>query len=281
MQQTSGRLAALAFCGLTLAPFGLTGCRERPPEPALQPAAGSPASPVASDAEWAWLQQAKQTLDQKRERLHQLRAQPAAPQGTPAPAAPTPEQLEAEVKALSLELGRRLTAFLNSDPPAQGEPMTERQKTALRMRSDEEILVARDYIERGGDFRRAIEIYENALAVDPGNPRLRQELERARGMRYMTRERFLKAQEGMTSDQVRAALGQPNLLNVREYPDIQASAWFYPKDGSGAAAGVWFKRQGNRLEVYELDFDAVRPGAAVPVPGAPTTPTTPIPRRPA
>jgi hypothetical protein len=168
--------------------------------------------------------------------------------------------------------------------------MTERQETALRMRSDEEILAARDYIERGGDFRRAIEIYENALAVDPDNPRLKEELERARGMRYMTRERFLQAREGMTSDQVRTVLGQPNLLNIREYPDIQASAWFYPKDASGAAAAIWFKRQGNRLEVYELDFDAVQAGAAVPTgprgpatpaPGAPTTRTTPVPRRPA
>ncbi|HVS01026.1 MAG TPA: hypothetical protein VMW27_30695 [Thermoanaerobaculia bacterium] len=291
MQRTPGRLAALAICGLTLAPFGLTGCRERPPEPAAQTAA-TPIAPVANDAEWAWLQQTKRTLDEKRERLRQLRPRPQAtptPTPPPTPAGPPIEQLEAEVKTLSQELGRRLTAFLNADPPVQGEPMSERQQAALRMRSDEEILVARDFIERGGDFRRAIEIYETALEVDPDNQRLKEELERARGMRYMSRERFAQVQEGMTPDQVRALLGQPNRQNVRDYADIQASAWFYPKEASGAAAAVWFKKEGGRVEVYEVDFDAVQPGAALPeaAPRRPVgpqgTPAAPAPvsRRPA
>jgi hypothetical protein len=132
----------------------------------------------------------------------------------------------------------------------------------VRLKSDEDIVVAHQFIERGGDYRRAIEIYEAALAVDPANPRLRQELEKARGLRYMTAERFAGVKEGMTPDEVRAVLGQPNLHNVRDYADRGVSAWFYPKGPDGAAAGVWFQRKDGGARVYELDFEAVPPAPA-------------------
>lgn len=212
----------------------------------------------AAEAEWAWLQQTRQTLDQRRARL-------AGGAGD--------EVFAKETEALARELYRRLVEFINADPPVQGEPLTPRQQAAIRMRSDEEILLAREFIERGGDYQRAIDIYREALAVDPDNPRLREELARAESRRYMTRQTFSRVQEGMDQEQVRKLLGQPNLHNVRDWPERGVAGWFYPKDARGSAAAVWFRKEGDRFLVYLHDFDALQPGGAG---GA----TPPAPRRP-
>jgi hypothetical protein len=151
---------------------------------------------------------------------------------------------------------------------SSGETPGERQVAAIRMKSDEDILLAREYIEEAGDYRRAIEIYETALAADPDNPRLRTELETAKARRYVTRERFALVQEGMAQDEVRRLLGPPNLQDVRDYPERGVTAWFYPKDASGAAAAVWFRKGEASSEVYQLDFDALQPPTVTP-PGGP------------
>ncbi|HEX2222568.1 MAG TPA: hypothetical protein VHN15_00025 [Thermoanaerobaculia bacterium] len=240
---------------LALAPAGCGG----PADPPGQAAAAASRS-ASAEAEWEWLTKTRAALDQKRVQLAQLRgsSQRAQAGEKPDPQAVQKEaELRKEVEALSLELGRRLVDFINSDPPLAGEPLSERQKAALRMKSDEDIALARDYVERGGDYRRAIEIYEAALVVDPDYDRLRQELERARAERYMTRERFDQVKEGMSDAEVRALLGQPNLHNVREYKDKGVLAWFYPRDASGAAAAVFFKKEGEQLEAYAMSFEAL------------------------
>ena len=140
------------------------------------------------------------------------------------------------------------------------------------MKSDEDILVAREYIEQGGDYRRAIDIYEAALAVDPDNPRLREELAKAQARRYMTPGALRPGQGGDDADEVRRLLGQPNLHNVRDYPERGVTAWFYPKDANGAAAAVWFRKEGGTPTVYQLEFNALDPRAPAepappPVPG--------------
>lgn len=212
----------------------------------------------AAEAEWAWLEKTRQDLDQRRARLA---------------AGAADEPFAKETEALSRELYRRLVEFINANPPVQGEPLSERQKAAIRLRSDEEIRLAREFIERGGDYQRAIDILREALAVDPGNPRLRDELSRAQARRYMTRQAFSKVQEGMDQDEVRRLLGQPNLHNVRNWPERGVAGWFYPKDAAGSAAAVWFRQEGERYIVYLHDFDALQPGGAG---GA----TPPEPRRP-
>jgi outer membrane protein assembly factor BamE (lipoprotein component of BamABCDE complex) len=235
---------------------------------------------AVSDAEWAWLQQAKHDLDERRARLAQ------AP---PDDADPARRQAE----ALAEELDRRLVAYINA---TVDDASPDRQLAAIRIKSDEDIVLARQFIERGGDYRRAIEIYESALAVDPDNPRLRAELQAAQARRYITPERFSQIKEGMDQPQVRALLGQPNLQDVRSFPERNVTAWFYPKDASGAAAGIWFEKQDGAFRVYELDFDAVQapgsPGAAPQLPptrkpatprppkapGTPTSPASPSPQ---
>jgi len=238
---------------LLLALGGLSACGSGSRE------AGS--GQVAADQEWLWLQRHKQELDQKREELA----------GAGSPQAPEAARLAREVESRTAELDRRLIEFINAHPPVQGEPLTHRQQAAIRMKSEEDLVLAREHAEKGGDYQRAAEICEAALAVDPDNPALKEELERIRAARFMTADRFSQARKGMTPAEVREALGAPNPHNVRAYPERGIEAWFYPKDEAGAAAGVWFeKRQRDEdTHVYQLDFDAIKPGPPAPRAGTP------------
>jgi hypothetical protein len=249
------RMRAVALCSLLLA-APIAGCRDAAPD---RPAA---ARATAAGAEWGWLLRTQRTLDERRARLGS-RPQPGAD-------AETWRRERRAVDDLAAEFDRRLVELINADPPTLGQPLSPRQLQAIRLKSDEDLRLARDFIERGGDYRRALEIYEAALAVDPDNPSLKAELERARAARYMTAVRFAQVKKGMRADEVRALLGQPNLHNVRAFKDGSVVGWFYPKDASGAAAAVWFERKGDGLEVYNADFAAVSPpGAGAPAPAAP------------
>lgn len=211
---------------------------------------------VAADAEWAWLQRARQELEARRQEL--ARAEAEVRKGGKDPAAdPAVQTLARDVRTRTDELRRRLLEFINANPPAAGEKPSGRTLEAIRLKSDEDILVAREHMNEGGDYRTAIDVFEAALAVDPDNPRLKQELEKAQSRRYMTRERFDQVQEGMSADQVRALLGPPNVHDIREYPARGVTGWFYARDARGAAAAVWFEKKGERQVVYEVDFDAL------------------------
>ncbi|MFL6192746.1 MAG: hypothetical protein ACJ75H_01140 [Thermoanaerobaculia bacterium] len=231
----------LLLCALLPALAGAPGCGGPKPDEA-----GTARPQPATDAEWSWLQGTRKELDVRRAR---------------AAANPADARLAREAEARGAEFNRRLVELLNADPPVQGEPLSERQKAALRMKTDEDIHLARTFIDKGGDYQRAIDIYREALAVDPGNSRLREELARAEARRYVTREAFAQVQGGMDQEAVRKLLGQPNLNNVRAYGERGVVGWFYPKDASGAAAAVWFHKEAGRFTVYLADFDAIQPQA--------------------
>lgn len=205
--------------------------------------------------EWAWLEKTRTTLEEQRARLA------AADPSPTAASTAAREALRKQTLALAGELDRRLVALINADPPVQGQPMTGRQKAALRMKGEEDIVLARQLIDEGGDYQRAIAIYEEDLAIDPGDPRLEEELAKAQGRRYMSREVFAQLKKGMSQEEVRGLLGAPNPHSVRDYPDRGVVGWFYPKDSSGAAAAVWFAKADGRYASYLFDFDAIKPPA--------------------
>jgi len=241
-------LGSAALAGLLLTATAVSGCTGK-----RGAAPGSPeqatARQTAENAEWAWLQAAKKALDARRGQRAALPANDTAGR----------EKLEKEITARSEELNRRLVDFINANPPLEGEKPTGRLLAAIRLKSEEDILLAHQFIERGGDYRRAIEIYEAALAVDPDNPRLRQELDSANAHRYMTAARFAAVKKGMTQDEVRELLGAPNLRDVRDFPERGIAAWFYARDGDGRAAAVWFSRDKGVYTVYQADFNALQP----------------------
>jgi len=203
--------------------------------------------------EWSWLESAKQGLDAKRTQLASLQAQAAEGADTQAQM----DALTKEIDAARDELGQRLAAYINDDPPVVGEPLKPEQLSALRMKASEDIVIAKEFIDLGGDYRKAIEIYEGLLRADPDNPEVKAALAEAEANRYMTEERFAAAKKGMTMDEVRAALGTPYLRNVKEYPEKKVTAWFYPTTEAGDAAGVWFN---DKKEAYQVTFTAVKAG---------------------
>ncbi|MDX1630226.1 MAG: hypothetical protein R3234_00015 [Thermoanaerobaculia bacterium] len=256
---------------------------------ALACTSGEEAATEAQEAEWAALQEMKAQLDAKREELAELRQQrdelsaqeestaeePPAEEAATTEAAegeageseaaePTPEKLEQEIARLeqdiadqSEEFMGRLVQHINSLGIVEGEPLTPDQKAAIRMKTEEDMQLAEEWIEKGGDYKRAISIYESALALDPDNQELQAALEEAREMRFMTEERFSAVEKGMTREEVREALGPVNLRNIQEYPDKNAVAWFYPKEGTSSPAAVWFRKDDETgiYEVYQADFD--------------------------
>ena len=170
--------------------------------------------------------------------------------------------LEQEIIQLTDEFGGRLVEAINANPMIEGEELTEQQRALIRMKSDEDMVFAKEWIEEGGDYKRAIEIYTTALAIDPDNERVKEALAKAEADRYMTLDRFERVTMGMSDRQVRAIIGQANYHNIREYPERNVVAWFYPTSAAGDAAAVWFREDedSGSLEAYQVKFEAIQAG---------------------
>lgn len=227
----------------------------------------------AIEAEWAWLTESKEKLDGLRGELAGVQEAMRAPvpegaEEEGAEAGPSVDELAAKAKTLENqiadmadEFGARLVGFLNdpSNQMIEGEPLTERQQAAIAMKSSEDIALASEYISKGGDYRRAIDILTTTLQLDPDNADVKAALDSATENRYMSEERFAQVKKGMTQDKVRELLGQVNLRNIREYPDRNVVAWFYATAEGGDAAAVWFredKKSGDQV-VYQIKYEAV------------------------
>ena len=167
------------------------------------------------------------------------------------------DALKAEIDQLADDLGGKIVTFINDDPPIADEPLSETLQKAVDIKVDEDILLSREYIQEGGDYRRAISILEAIQPLAMDDQRLADELEQARANRWMTEERFAAVKNGFDEDQVREAIGPVNLRNLKEYPDNGVTAWFYLKEGGGAA-GVYFREKNGKLVVYKADFNAVK-----------------------
>lgn len=230
---------------------------------------GDPGTDPRRMAEWEWLEETHAELEELRAERAELRAETVEVarelrrERRPESRERLDEletqiaDLEDRIDEISAEFGQRLVRFINEDPIRGGREPTELQLAAVRMKSDEDIAIAREYIEKGGDYRRAISIYETAMAIDPDYERLQEELDRAQEMRYVTEERFSQIERGMSKYEVREILGQVNLLNRQEYPgDRDVVAWFYSK-GNRNPAGIWLEKnpETGLYEVYRADFD--------------------------
>lgn len=135
----------------------------------------------------------------------------------------------------------KLTMFLNKS--LNEYPDAPETKKAVRMYSDENIRVAQDHIDKGGKYKKAIDIYQTALQYDPDYEVLIEKLKKAEEFRFITKERFDKVKVGMTMDEVKEVVGVPNISFIKEYKEKRGTviAWFYQRDDA-SAAGFYFHR---------------------------------------
>lgn len=214
------------------------------------------------EAQIAQLEERRQEVLADRQELAAMRERLAAaeagelPEGEEVDAEQLAQEIEAkeqEINAASDLLLTDVVAFVNEAPPVAGEPVSEINRRALDIKAGEEILLAQEYIDRGGDYGRAIGIYEEILKLDPENQAAQAAKADAEQMRYITPERFAQVTKGMTRDQVREVLGPPYYRNIKEYPEQGIILWPYAKAPGGAASGIYFRKKGDRYEAYRLE----------------------------
>ncbi len=224
----------------------------------------------SQDAAFAPIKEQWTALDAKRQEIADLEAQVAAADEAPAEgeeggeaAGPSAEDLQAqldqaqdEAADMSEQFMNELIMFLNSAGMVEGEAPAGAVLEAIRLKSSEDLLIANEYIAKGGDYRRALDIVNTSLALDPDNPDLQAALADFEASQYMTEERFAAVTQGMSEADVRELLGTPNPTNVRDYPEQNVTAWFYRREDKGAA-GVYFQEKDGALAVYKIDYNAV------------------------
>lgn len=171
------------------------------------------------------------------------------------------EQKDAQVTTMSETLNQGLADFINADPPVEGEPIDPLVERAFVLKADEDVAIAKEYITEGGDYARAIGIYDDILSFDPDNTAAQEAKAEAERLRYMTEERFTQVQEDMTQAQVVQVVGPANVRNRREYADQGVVAWYYPKSAAGDAAAIFFRKRNDQWVVYRTDFNAVKADA--------------------
>jgi hypothetical protein len=244
---------------LLLAALVAVGCGRGPRPPSLSD---------AQRREWTELQRMRRELGARRGELaaHRARLEQDASDEARAALERQVAERQRAVSELSQRYGGRLVEFIESFGPlaASPAPAPPERRGAIRMKSDEDIAIAGEWIERGGDYRRAIEIYETQRRLDPDYEALDAALRRAREMRRVTAARFAKVERGMTQRQVRDVLGPVNLRLMRSFPERGVEAWLYPQEEGGTAA-VYFRRPepDAPLVVYETVFELPSDEAAV------------------
>lgn len=112
---------------------------------------------------------------------------------------------------------------------------------AIRLYSDECISTGEEFIKEGGKYKEAIDIYNQALSLDPDYEILKTKIKEAEDFRFIKKERFDQVKNGMTMEEVKAICGYPNVsyIQEREEKGKKVTAWFYPKEGQ-KAAGIFF-----------------------------------------
>ena len=219
--------------------------------------------------EWSLLQEEHAALTAQRDELNTIREEIEAGVEGDEETGMSPEEARLQLEKRSAEkeaavneaadrFSNNLVEFINKYAGYEGDEQSDLQLAAIRLKSGEDIELAREYVLKGGDYKRAINILQATVMADPEYEALRQEKERLESLRWMDEERFAQVENGMTEKEVRALLGRVFHRNVKEYTEVNATAWFYPRT-EGAAAAVFFRERRGEKQVYEKDFNAVKP----------------------
>jgi tetratricopeptide (TPR) repeat protein len=129
---------------------------------------------------------------------------------------------------------------------------------AAKLLAREKIIMGDEYMSVLSRYEKALELYREALLVDPTNADAQQRIALAEQKRYVSMSAFASLKTGMKEEEVRRLIGLPRedwikqvVQNNRVY-----SVWIYPKSDGGASA-VYF----DNGVVYHTNWNAAAPPA--------------------
>ena len=252
----------LMSCGVALLvlPLLLTGCSRGPTEEeARQAALGEPLANI--QAEFDQLTTVRSDLTAAKERLAELEGLRQLDDELKLELEALPGRIdeltatrEAGFEALQDKLAEFLNLALNEYPQA---PETVQ---ALEIYSKEALSGAADVVAKSGDYSKAIEQlrsvqnYYESVELDPF-PALEERIAEYDAIRFIDDDRFKSVTNGMTRDEVSAAIGFPYYQNIQVDEKRGVETWLYKKREGGAAA-IYFKTTNGK--VYGKKFDAIK-----------------------
>jgi tetratricopeptide (TPR) repeat protein len=122
----------------------------------------------------------------------------------------------------------------------------------------EKILLGDDYLNVLSRYDRALELYREALVLDPSNREATARIAAAEQKRFVAMSAFGTVKTGMKEEDVRRIVGLPRedwIKQVVQGPRVYA-VWIYPKADGGAAA-IYF----DNSVVYHTNWNAAAPPA--------------------
>lgn len=199
-----------------------------------------------AEAEWTSLLNESQAIDAARRSLPQ-----------PAAGSSRRDQIELHLEN-QRKLETRLEAFLS-----RAREYYERtgDTRAARLISNERIRLGDSYMTILARHDRAIDLYRNALAIDPSNQVANERIALAESRRYASMDAFASIRKGASEREVARVLGVPRedwIKHAREDERL-FTVWIFSRPDGGAAA-VYFE---NGI-VYHTNWNAAPAPADTP-----------------
>lgn len=123
----------------------------------------------------------------------------------------------------------------------------------------EKIILGDEYMTVLSRYDRAIELYREALELQPGSTDAQQRIALAERRRFVSMNDFANVKTGMKEDAVQRLVGLPREDWIKQVTQNNRvySVWIYPKADGGASA-IYF----DNGVVYHTNWNAAAPPAA-------------------
>ena len=130
---------------------------------------------------------------------------------------------------------------------------------AATLLAREKIMLGDEYMSVLARYDKAIELYREALELQPGSADAQQRITLAEQRRYVSMADFANVKTGMKEDAVQRLVGLPREDWIKQVSQNNRiySVWIYPKADGGASA-IYF----DNGVVYHTNWNAAAPPAA-------------------
>ncbi len=122
----------------------------------------------------------------------------------------------------------------------------------------EKIILGDEYMSVLSRYERALDLYREALELQPNSPDAQQRIAYVNEKRYVSMTAFANVKTGMKEDAVQRLVGLPREDWIKQVVQNNRvfSVWIYPKSDAGAAA-IYF----DNGVVYHTNWNAAAPPA--------------------